>query len=151
MILRPIIRFGRILPAIAMLAGCYSMDIASNAALDGDSIREAPRAEHVVVSNYGWYLFNRLPIACGNANPDAIFPWVLFSNQVTSSLLHDRMMEYASSRNANVKELTFFRDEQIFFTPPGTQFPIPIPYVLCFREVQFSGILMPREKEEMPQ
>ena len=149
MFLRSIIRFGRILPAIAMLAGCYSMDIASNAALDGGTVREAPHAEHVVVSNYGWYLFNWLPLACGNANPDAIFPWAFFSNQVTSSLLHDRMMEYASSRNANVKELTFFRDEQIFFTPPGTQFPIPIPYVLCFREVQFSGILMPRGKEEV--
>jgi hypothetical protein len=56
-------------------------------------------------------------------------------------------MEYAMERNATVKELTFFRDEQVFFNVPGTQFPIPIPYVLCFREVQFSGILTPRAEE----
>lgn len=139
-----------ILPAIAMLAGCYSMDVASNSALDGQSARAPKRAEHVVVSNYGWYLFNTIPLACGNSSPDAWFIWAFFSNQVTSSLLHDRMMEYASSRNANVKELTFFRDEQVFFNVPGTQFPIPIPYVLCFREMQFSGVLTPRD-EEVPQ
>ena len=147
MILRHIILLGRILPAIAMLAGCYSMDVASNSALDGHGEKDSRHAEHVVVSNYGWYLFNCLPLACGNTNPKASFPWVFFSNQVSSSLLHDRMMEYATARNANVKELTFFRDEQVFFNVPGTQFPIPIPYVFCFREVQFSGVLTPRAEE----
>ncbi len=147
MILRHIILLGRILPAIAMLAGCYSMDVASNSALDKHGTKGSRHAEHVVVSNYGWYLFNCLPLACGNTNPKASFPWSFFSNQVSSSLLHDRMMEYAMERNAPVKELPFFRDEQVFFNVPGTQFPIPIPYVLCFREVQFSGILTPRAEE----
>ena len=147
MLLRHIILLGRILPAIAMLAGCYSMDIASNSALDGHGEKTSRNSEHVVVSNYGWYLFDCLPLACGNTNHKALFPWVFFSNQVSSSLLHDRMMEYATERNATVKELTFFRDEQVFFNVPGTQFPIPIPYVLCFREVQFSGVLTPRAEE----
>lgn len=139
------------------------MDIASNAALDTSSARKkhphaaqgetatlertSRHAEHVVVSNYGWYLFNRIPIACGNANPKSIFPWVFFSNQVSSSLLHDRMMSYAASTNADVKELAFFRDEQVFFNIPGTQFPVPLPYILCFREIQFSGVLVPRPEE----
>ena len=155
---RRIIHLGRILPALLLLAGCYSMDIASNPVLDithaTDIKAETPaadrnprHAEHVVVSNYGWFLFNSIPLACGNANPKSVFPWVFFSDQVSSRLLHDRMMTYAASTRANVKELAFFRDEQVFFTIPGTQFPVPIPYILCFREIQFSGVLTPRPEE----
>ena len=138
------------------------MDIASNAALDGnlasasgqhtpqeEATREpaAGQVEHVVVSNYGWYLFNCVPLACGNASPKAWFPWAFFSDHVTSRLLHDRMMSYAASKKANVRELAFFRDEQVFFNIPGTKFTIPIPYVLCFREIQFSGVMTPRREE----
>ena len=162
MISRRIINIRRILPTFLLLAGCYSMDVASNPALNASVAREKPgatqeeaassnrksrRAEHVVVSNYGWYLFNFIPLACGNAAPDAFFPWAFFSNQVSSTLLHDRMMSYAAATRANVKGLAFFRDEQVFFTIPGTQFPVPIPYILCFREIQFSGVLMPRPEE----
>ena len=57
------------------------------------------------------------------------------------------MMMYAAAKRANVKELAFFRDEQVFFNIPGTKFTIPIPYLLCFREIQFSGVLMPRSEE----
>ena len=57
------------------------------------------------------------------------------------------MMSYAAATRANVKELASFRDEQVFFTIPGTQFPVPIPYILCFREIQFSGVLTPRPEE----
>ena len=162
MYLRRIIHIGRILPAILLLAGCYSMDIASNAVLNDSlasgthsgatqaetaSSSQPRRTEHVVVSNYGWYLFNKFPLACGNTDPKASFPWVFFSNQVSPHLLHDRMMSYAASTKANVKELAFFRDEQVFFTIPGTQFPVPIPYILCFREIQFSGVLTPCPEE----
>ena len=137
------------LPAVFLLAGCYSMDISSNKAIShpSSSSNEVARAEHVVVSNYGWYLFNAIPLACGNADRDAKFPWKFFRNHVTSSLLHDRMMEYARKQGADVGELTFFRDEQVFFSIPGSQFPVPIPYVLCFREIQFSGVLTKRETE----
>ena len=157
-----IIKALRVLPAAFLLAGCYSMDIASNAALDG-SLANAENAgaaqasakdsrvprhvEHVVVSNYGWYLFNYVPLACGNTTPGAWFPWTFFSDRVSSPLLHDKMMMYAAAKKANVKELAFFRDEQVFFNIPGTKFTIPIPYLLCFREIQFSGVLMPRSEE----
>lgn len=152
----------RTLPAAFLLAGCYSMDIASNAALDGsiaqagnavatqasrDNGRSSRHVEHVVVSNYGWYLFNYVPLACGNTTPGAWFPWAFFSDLVSSRLLHDKMMAYAASKRANVKELAFFRDEQVFFNVPGTKFTIPVPYLLCFREIQFSGVLVPRPEE----
>lgn len=140
----------RVLPAFLLaLAGCYSMDIASNASISGQPAAPSGqrRVEHVVVSNYGWYLFNYVPLACGNADREAWFPWKFFRDQVTSRLLHDRMMEYAARTDATVDELTFFRDEQVFFTVPGSQIPLPIPYLLCFREVQFSGVLAQRGGE----
>ena len=142
--------FIRMLPAFLMLAGCYSMDVASNSALNPDPARKntAVATEHVVVSNYGWYLFNTIPLACGNAMPDAVLPWRFFSDQVSSKLLHDRMMSYAARRHADVRDLVFFRDEEVFFTLPGLAYPLPIPYLLCFREEQFSCVLVPNFEDD---
>ena len=142
-------RASSLFSAILLLAGCYSIDVAKNIALDESTGKDGSvAAEHVVVSNYGWYLFNYFPIACGNASPDAVFPWRFFSNHVTARLLHDRMMEYAASKNAEVSDLVFFRDEQVFFTVPGSQFPLPIPYILCFKEIQFSGMMVYGREEK---
>ena len=133
-----------LLASAVLLAGCYSMDVATTDSLKGSALSstDGRPIEHVVVSNYGWYLFNWIPITCGNATPGATFPWKFFSNQVTSDLLHDRMMAHAAAKNADVKDLVFFRDEKVFFNVPN--FPIPIPYVLCYREIQFSGVLTER-------
>ena len=141
-----------LLAGAAVLAGCYSMDVATTDSLKGAALSSADGRpmEHVVVSNYGWYLFNWIPLACGNATPGALFPWKFFSNQVTSDLLHDRMMAHAAALNADVKELVFFRDEKVTFDLPGTNFPIPIPYVLCYREIQFSGVLTQRSDTGLP-
>ena len=135
---------------VALLAGCYSMDVATTNSLRESAVssRDGTPMEHAVVSNYGWYLFNKIPIACGNATPGAFFPWKFFSNQVSSDLLHDRLMAHAASKNADVRDLTFFRDEKVIFNLPGTDLPIPIPYVLCFREIQFSGVLMHKKASE---
>ena len=131
----------------ALLAGCYSMDIATTNSLKKSALSpdDGRPMEHVVVSNYGWYLFNCIPLACGNATVGASFPWKFFSNQVKSELLHDRMMMHAAAQNADVKDLTFFRDEKVIFDLPGTDFPLPIPYILCYREIQFSGVLTQRQ------
>ena len=130
-----------------LFAGCFSMDVATTDSLKKSALTPADGSpkEHVVVSNYGWYLFNCIPLACGNAAPDATFPWKFFSNQVTSGILHDRMMAHAAAHNADIKDLTFFRDEKVIFDLPGTDFPVPIPYVLCYREIQFSGTLTQRK------
>ena len=135
------------LAGAVLFAGCYSMDVATTSSLKESALSsvDGNPMEHVVVSNYGWYLFNWIPLACGNATPGAFFPWKFFSNQVSSDLLHDRLMAHAASKNADVRDLTFFRDEKVIFDLPGTNFPIPIPYVLCFREIQFSGVLMARK------
>ena len=126
-----------------LLAGCFSMDIATTKSLEESavSLEHGQPIEHVVVSNYGWYLFNWIPLVCGNAKPDAVFPWRFFSNHVTPKMLHDRLMSHAAAKDANVGELVFLRDERVIFDLPGTDVPIPIPYVLTYREIQFSGVL----------
>ena len=137
--------------AATLLAGCYSMDIATTDALQESALssKDGRVLEHVVVSNYGWYLFNWIPLACGNATPGAFFPWKFFSGQVKSDLLHDRLMTHAAAQNADVKDLAFIRTEKVCFDLPGTDFPVPIPYILCYREIQFSGVLMQHKDPEL--
>lgn len=132
--------------SMLLLGGCFSMETASNAALRNSAPRNAVSkpVEHILVSNYGWYLFNCIPLVCGNANPDASWPWIFFSDHVNSILLHDRLMEYASSNGASVKNIVFSRDEEVLFDIPGSDIPFPIPYLVCYREIQFSGILTKR-------
>ena len=128
---------------LLLLCGCYSMDVATNAALRNSNMRkdgDSP-VEHVLISNYGWYLFNCIPIVCGNASPNASFPWKFFSDQVTASVLHDQMMAYASSKGANVNDLIATHNEKVFFDVPGSEIPVPMPFLLCYQEVQLSGVL----------
>ena len=128
----------------SLLAGCYSMDVATTASLEKSALSpdDGRPVEHVVVANYGWYLFNFIPIVCGNSTPGASFPWKFFSNHVKSDLLHDRMMAHAAAKHADVKDLVFTRDERVIFDIPGTEIPLPLPYILCYREIQFSGVLV---------
>ena len=52
------------------------------------------------------------------------------------------MMTYANSKNANVKNIMFTRDEKVFFEVPGTEIPCPIPFLVCYHEIQLSGVLV---------
>ncbi len=136
--------------AISLLAGCYSMDISVSDALR-DSAPAADggrRLEHVVVSNYGWYLFNAIPLACGNARPGASFPWTFFSDHVTADILHDRLMAHAAAIRADAHEIIFFRNERVLFNLPGLSLQVPIPYLLAYREMQFSAVLAQRRTPE---
>ena len=127
-----------------VLGGCYSTDVGTNTALQNSELKEGvdKPIEHVLISNYGWYLFNCIPLVCGNATPGESFPWKFFTDQVNPILLHDRMMEYANSKNANVKNIVFTRDERVFFEVPGTEIPCPLPFLVCYHEIQLSGVLV---------
>ena len=127
-----------------VLGGCYSMDVGTNTALQNSELKEGvdKPIEHVLISNYGWYLFNCIPLVCGNVTRGESFPWKFFTDQVNPILLHDRMMEYANSKNANVKNIVFTRDERVFFEVPGTEIPCPLPFLVCYHEIQLSGVLV---------
>ena len=99
-------------------------------------------ADHVVVANNGWYLFNAWPLACGNARENAKFIWRFFSNDVNADILQNRLTRHAARKNCDVEELNVFNDEEVFLSIPGTSFPIPLPYIITFRETQLSCVLV---------
>ncbi|MGN0855150.1 MAG: hypothetical protein ACI4R9_06490 [Kiritimatiellia bacterium] len=116
------------------LAGCFSLD-------HGRFVRT--NEEHVLVSNYGWYLFDYIPLVCGNANKDRRLPWVMFRDDVQMDKIQYRFMDYAGERRA--RDLAYNTTDSVLLMIPGIGFPLPIPYVLTYREIQLSGVLEPGE------
>jgi len=126
-------------------AGCFSMQKAETGALvhSDFACENGTPLEHVVVSNYGWYLFDVLPIVCGDpdAAADDLFAWKLFSNRVNADDVHDRFMRYASERGMTAGDVSFYFTDSCFLDLPIAGASIPVPYLVCYREVQISGVL----------
>lgn len=112
------------------LSGCFSIDSAKMKST-GD--------EHVLVHNFGWQLFNCIPLACGNAEPDASCPFVLFRDDVTMEKVQSRFAGYADGRE--IIDPTYHNNNSVFFNVAFLNVPFPIPYVLCYREVALSGTI----------
>lgn len=115
-----------------LLTGCFSLETATLTKCG---------EENVLVTNYGWYLFNMLPLATGNAAEKAVSPTVLFRNDVTMDKVQQRAQRYADSKGKRLEDLAYHNHSSVMFNIPGTDFPMPIPYVLTFREIQLSGVL----------
>lgn len=132
--------------ALLGLSGCFSFEATPIGGGTADGLRLPASAgapvEHVVVANTGWFLFNFIPVACGNTADDATLPWKFFRNSVHERVLHDRITKYAAERQCDLEELNVFNDEQVLLSIPGTSFPIPLPYIITFREMQISCVLV---------
>ena len=89
-------------------AGCFSVDAAYSPAAD---------SEQVLVSNNGWWLFNCIPLCCGNATPepDRAGPFAFFRNDVTLDKVQHRFMEYAHARGASVQDLVYNNYDNVLF------------------------------------
>ena len=124
------------------VTGCYSIDVATT-----DGFRAArlvndagtPRA-HAVVSNYGWYLFNAIPLISGNADPapgDCV--WSFFTDNVTPDALHHDLTRLATDAGYEISDINLYRDSTCM---------LPIPYVnttfgiLWYKEIQVSGVFV---------
>lgn len=118
--------------AAACCSGCFTLDVGR---LDstGD--------ENLLVTNYGWYLFNWIPLASGNASKRHWTPWVLFRDDVTMDKVQRRFIDYARDHGKAPTEMTYHNYESILFEVPGSNFKIPIPYLFTYREIQLSGVL----------
>lgn len=122
-----------------VMTGCFSIE---------KGVISSTGEEHVLVSNYGWYLFHFIPIACGNAEEDALTPWVLFRNDVTMDKIQGRFIDYSNSKkNVTPENLSYTTHESVLFELPGSNIPIPLPYILSYKEIQLSGVLA-TEKED---
>ena len=69
-----------------------------------------------------------------------------------------RLTHYAKAFGYTVSDLVLLSTEQVFLSIPGTELPVPIPYVLTYRRKQFSAVLAnpsatpkPQETEEDPE
>lgn len=131
------------LAGAAVLAGCCSVQQTDVPANDPPyRLADGSRPiSHAVASNYGWYLFNAIPLVTGNANVESFFPWAFFSDDVRFDVLQTHLVELAEKRGAQLRELNLSRDESIFFDVPGLSIPLPIPYLFCYHEKQVSAVL----------
>ncbi len=137
--------------ATVCLTGCFSIDAAPV---------PKSKSDHLLVSNEGWFLFDVIPLAGGNANTDSFWPFVLFRNDVTLDKVQRRFMITAERMGkTKMKDLSYSSDESILFEIPGINFPIPIPYLLTYRNIQLSGVIsketfekkiQPIQKEVLP-
>lgn len=128
---------------VSFWTGCYSLETSPLGAVKGSSFSVhnagGVPSEHVVVANSGWYLFNAWPLATGNAGRNARFPWHFFRNDVDANLLQGNLTRYAQLKGCQLEEVNVFYDKQLLLSLPG--FEIPIPFILTYREMQFSGVL----------
>ncbi len=130
-------------------AGCFSLESTPLGGAHGHSIQlygtDEQASEHVVVSNFGWYLFNRWPIVCGNAHVDRSLPWRFFRNDVDENVLQRRLMDYASARGCNVTDLQIFNNAEVLMSIGVGGVSLPLPYVISYRELQYSCSLTRRK------
>ena len=131
-------------------AGCFSLESTPLGGAHGHSIQlygtDEQASEHVVVSNFGWYLFNRWPIVCGNAHVDRSLPWRFFRNDVDENVLQRRLMDYASARGCNVTDLQIFNNSEVLMSIGVGGVALPLPYVISYRELQYSCSLVQRKR-----
>ena len=108
------------------LSGCMSVESAPTPSGGG---------EHVLARNYGWTLFNCIPLVCGNASADATCRFVMFRNDVTMERVQAKLAEYAAGREISCP---VYHNADSVFT---SLFGFPIPYLLCYSEVSVSATL----------
>ena len=133
-------------------AGCFSLESASLTRAAGEGLRlhagaGAPVA-HAVVSNDGWYLFNLWPLATGNTKDknERWFPFSLFRDNVQEGIIHGKLTKFAKEKGCDVADLALLSNEQVLLSIPGTNLPLPIPYIATYRRMQISAVLVEHAK-----
>lgn len=103
--------------AALTLSGCLTIDHATSA-VTGE--------EHVVVSDYGWKLFNVFPI---------------FRSEISQPKVQQTLLDYAAARGKRAEDLVYFNYETVMFDVPTLSITIPVPYLVCYQKIQLSGVL----------
>ncbi len=106
-----------VLSATLCLTGCLSTEVSKS---------EVSGVEHIFVSDYGWKMFNCIP---------------LFRPDITNDRVQKALFEEAAKRGKTAVDLAYHNYDTIMFEIPYLFIPIPIPYVFCYHEVQLSGVL----------
>jgi hypothetical protein len=70
-----------------------------------------------------------------------VLPWAFFRDDVTMDKVQYRFMDYAKNKGVEISDLKYTYYDTVLFNLPIVQYPLPIPYLLCYREIQLSGNL----------
>lgn len=122
--------WGSIICTTLCFTGCFSVDTAT---LKGSG------AEHVVMNNYGWKLFDWIPLFSGNPDEDVekgySLGFSLFTDTVTMETMQNRFARYAEGRKIECP--VYDVNDSVIFSVFG----IPIPYVITYKELTISGTM----------
>ena len=82
--------------------------------------------EHIFVDDYGWKLFNWIP---------------LFRSDITIERVQKELMAESARRGKVATDIVYHTLDKVSFDIPLVVVTIPIPYILCYHEIQASGVL----------
>lgn len=99
------------------LTGCLSTEVSKS---------EVCGIEHIYVDDYGWKLFNWIPI---------------FRRDITLERVQKALMEESNRRGKVATDLVYHRYDTVTFDIPLIVITLPIPYIICYHEIQLSGVL----------
>jgi len=128
--------------SLVLMTGCVSIQQTNKVVPAGVTIQgtAGTPAEHLHVSNFGYYLFNCIPIFCGNTAEDRLGNTIWFSDEVTLAKTQNIMVDHVRAHNCKMVEL----QPQV----KSTCFLSAVPYVgttfgiLWYKEVQMSAVLV---------
>lgn len=130
------------LPLALLAAGCCTIERSSRYPV-GDYAHGTAKgriAEHVHVSNYGYYLFNHYPLFCGDTRPGRVGKTRFFGGEVDVQGVASALFEEVGERRGRISEIQPKTYSTCFFSC--------IPYVgnslgiLWYREAQLSAVLV---------
>ena len=82
--------------------------------------------EHIFVEDYGWKLLNWIP---------------LFLSDITLERVQKELLAESARRGKIATDLIYHTNDRVSFDIPLVVVTIPIPYILCYHEIQISGVL----------
>ena len=125
---------------LCLTSGCFSIDRADTTLIIFFSMigSDGQPKKHVVVSNFGYYLFNSVPLVCGDVRDRGGI--IFFENQVTVPDVQAVLVDEAEKNRCHLENL------QTFYESTCTM-PL-IPYIqsslglLWYREIEMSAVLV---------
>ena len=73
---------------------------------------------------------------------DRRLPWRFFRNDVDENVIQHRLGDYAAERKCDVRDLQIFNNSEVLMSIGVGGVALPLPYVISYRELQYSCSLM---------
>lgn len=120
--------------ATTLLAGCYSVEVASSPVL-GEDVKH-----HVIVDCYGWYLFGAVPFICGNKNTDSWSPISVFRDDINPQVAYEKVKSLSEREGCEIDNFHLVDDNEVMFE--FYSIPVPIPWIVVRKEISLSAYLV---------